>query len=343
MANGFYFSRMFRILIISALLLFDISSRAAEPEYVSIHGGLFNTTVDGRLQKGGTDVIINANSSGTSMCINCGRLVQNRQTQANAETLRQELGAILSLIENKKPPKLPYLDVQVVAPNRTGFLVSSASMLDVKRLIYITARHVLTGVTLDDSDDSRKMRNGLTPFEVLDKTGAPLDIILLIANKTLKQANLVQLDRFSADKVLAQTLGQVLGGNIWSSWQVGSVDQAAARQVSGGIVSAVEEKGPHFWLAPGFLNFSSPGSSGSLVWASPSEVKPLNWQAAGIVECREHIHSAKNAVRVISLSAIASGTLIKSSFEKLSSEVFIKDPNCDPIGRRGGGGTDDGG
>ena len=127
------------------------------------------------------------------------------------------------------------------------------------------------------------------------------------------------------------------------SYQLDSQKTESFKQNSRGPIFQVSLNQSHFILPATAENYTSPGSSGALVFARSKSPNP-DWRVAGIVECGLNPHTDESqqtrfqAIRVLTLDALRHSEAYEVDVGSLTQEPQIKDPLCIPLEGRGGGG-----
>ncbi len=273
-------------------------------------------------------------------------LAQQQADLARAEANRADAQAMLadSQVElNKSARELQeaFKTEPPPAPRRFGFfgsignaksssgskgnsieLLGSAYEIIPNSGLYITARHVLK--TVDRT--TGLVFEGFKFYGLEDPRGGIVDVVL-IQTGDISPASLDTLD-----------FANVRINDFWYSFQTGSTTYDDTLQSSFGKVQRIHNDNFHFLLELEGQNFSSPASSGSLVWTRQDEGSP--WALGGVISCQEHAassHFQRAGVRVVRLDALRA-----SDFSELTESDIRKEipnlANCTPIDRRMGGG-----
>jgi hypothetical protein len=212
--------------------------------------------------------------------------------------------------------------------------------------IFVLTRHTIIDFSRTDSSSfslqdtfykAFPQLEGLQIFEVTDTTdNQKLDVLFFAKNKEdidvfLKsnQNNSIKLEK----------------NQNWLSWQYASSGQNLSKPCSEGHSMAIEldeqaQYNGYLGLPKGQKNFSSPGSSGSVVWNvdERSKIYPL-----GIIICKQDQPTGAiqdSLMRVLSFEKIMNGTIEPIEFYNViktisNLQVF---PYCTPVDRETVGG-----
>jgi hypothetical protein len=267
---------------------------------------------------------------------------ENTVTMRTATTADAFEAPYFPFEKRENPKRLLFLD-------RDGGLLGGATQIDQKGLVFVTARHVLAGQKelIIKTEHSQEYRiNDFFLFQAKAKAKAPLlDVLFLILKKQISYAPTGE-DLIS---LIASTSRLPNQNSKWFSWQYGIFDERITDGVSSGLL--VEKNptdlSPYFWLDSGESNYTSPGSSGSVVW-QPLTSKSHSLLPIGVIQCMEHPAASERSKsshlpkpRFLSLFYLVSEPLI---WETIDAEALLQGPihpteaNCTPIdGRQGGG------
>lgn len=258
-------------------------------------------------------------------------------------------------------------------------LLGGITQIDGSYNIYVTARHILAGkkkirfsprnnaqgidtstsLNLDAVSKVKMLfdREHYAVVEVISKSQSlprsPVDILFFIP-KDLSLEHLKSFLRLYSFEDLEQ-----IKGKRWVSWQYGTVNEQATDQISSGqfripLNSAQilngdlriigKDQPVFFWLSEGAKNFTSPRSSGSVVWVQEStQNQPL--RPIGIVSCYERSSEGQGTQHFLS-RIVSFGGLLQESFEFIETDLreIIEGPelpaikNCPFTDGKGAGG-----
>ncbi len=227
-------------------------------------------------------------------------------------------------------------------------LLGGTTQIDSKGLVFTTARHVLAGqkeIVIRAEDSKEYKLSDFYLFQAKTSPNAPwLDVLFLIP----KQISYIPTSK-DLISVIASSSSLPNPYSKWFSWQYGIFDQRITDGFSSGLLV---EKFPsdsslYFWLDSGNSNYTSPGSSGSVVW-QPLTSNSHSLLPIGVIQCMQHPAASERSKsshfpkpRFLSLFYLVSKPLI---WKIIDADVILhgptqpKEANCPPIdGRQGGG------
>jgi hypothetical protein len=236
--------------------------------------------------------------------------------------------------------------------NASDQLIGGATQIDVKHNVFITARHVLAGhnriKVYRDIGETEKILKlvSIDDFHIIQlrEQSNPnwLDVLILVSK--------------NEDEVpfgLMDLIGEISRPPStkykWYSWPYSLFNEQITDGFSSGILFEKLTTGaiPHFWLDASSTNYTSPGSSGTVVW-QPTEPDSQSLRPVGVIQCMEHPSAQEQAAsnhvpkpRFLSLFHLSRANLnveIVEASALLNGPPQPQKPNCIPInGRQGGG------
>lgn len=238
------------------------------------------------------------------------------------------------------PPKTNQIEIK-----NQNQVIGVLSEIYGKGGVFLANRHLFQNHTMDVLEKSfSDALLDIKAYQFLEfqNNGQLLDVLLIVPTNVyskIKDSLTKGSDIFNrlaniySDRSATNMIGQ-----SWASWQWGTKNNSAERQLSSGKIQRISDDQYRIYLdGTPTENYTSARSSSSFVWL----LKPddSTWLLAGIVECLSPSHAA---ARAISIPALWDSNLYEVDVEKISQEPRwtpqLPD-DCEPIdGRRAGGG-----
>lgn len=272
----------------------------------------------------------------------------------------------ITTVSNRQAPParpLPYgkgdEPQRVTIYNAQNKLIGGATQIDPGGKIFVTARHVLAGKNKLDFDlvNAKKTtpmtHEDFVAFQVTEQN-AFVDVVFLVPRNSKTDIRNGEDLRAALKQLFMKTRID----QSWYSWQYGILNGTMLDGEASSVLrdadflpskpSSAEVQSAFFWLNSDDRNFTSAGSSGSVIWqASPRKASDL--RPVGVIQCMEQPARTEQRVsvqspkpRVLSLSALVVDDSL--NWDSVSLAELLDGPpqpsaeNCKPIDRKGGGG-----
>ncbi|MGZ3798453.1 MAG: hypothetical protein ACXVB1_18940 [Pseudobdellovibrionaceae bacterium] len=215
-------------------------------------------------------------------------------------------------------------------------IFASVTEISPKSEVFVGALHVFKRKPTELLSSQTEL--DLSNFKALlfkDSKGTYADLVILVPRS------------FSEDDMakIFQYLQEPEKGMYWKSPQVGYLKKDLVEQLSEGHVSIVPQSSqgaPYFYLDDSKMNFSSRGSSGSVIFTESNRV-------LGVLQCKENLSSSD--LRGNRVESHYRGLSLLYTFQYLEPQIvnsvkellvvaqkWTAEPNCIPVDKNGGGG-----
>lgn len=236
----------------------------------------------------------------------------------------------------ERPLQIEYID-------NNGFLLAGLTAFKAEDVAFSTARHVLQAGSLPQLNAAFYQKNlDLNNYDfyefLLPSTNHALDFVLAV-----KKGSEAEIFNTKDNKLSLKSEGfaSPQPTDIYFSYQFGTIENKVIEQFSYGRVHRTGSD--YFYLDLNGTNFTSPRSSGSLVYiASPDNF--IGWRIGGSITCVVPPTSTRGnqpiqgGIKVISVSALLNAQIRQIQVEKILAEPRVTDPSCPQIDPRDGGG-----